>query len=188
VKLGLEVDYLPGREDELGAVLEPYPWDFVLGSVHWLDGEAIDAEPGVWDRWPVETVWMRYFSELCSLARSGLVDVLAHPDLAKIFGQRPGPDVLSRHYEGLADELEEVDVAVEVSSAGLRKPVGEIYPALELLQACRARRVPITLASDAHAPHMVGEDIGQALEHARRAGYDTVTVFSGREPHQEPLG
>jgi HisJ family histidinol phosphate phosphatase len=91
VKLGLEVDYLPGREGELADALAPYPWDFLLGSVHVIEGEAVDMEPGLWERLSVQEVWRRYFVALRGLARSGLVDVLAHPDLVKIFGRRPSP-------------------------------------------------------------------------------------------------
>jgi histidinol-phosphatase (PHP family) len=188
VKLALEVDYLSGREGELHELLAPYPWDFLLGSVHWLDGEAVDLEPGVWARLPVEEVWRRYFAALRGAASSGLFDVLPHLDLVKIFGRRPSPDPMRLHYEETADAVEAAGVAVEVSSAGLRKPVGEIYPALELLQACRARGISATLASDAHAPHLVGEDLEQAVRHARRAGYETVAVFEGRQTRQEPLG
>jgi 2-C-methyl-D-erythritol 2,4-cyclodiphosphate synthase len=91
VKLGLEVDYVGERQHELAAILRPYPWDYLLGSVHWIDGLAVDSGPehGVWAEWPVDEVWGRYFEALAELAGSGHVDVLAHPDLAKIFGLRP---------------------------------------------------------------------------------------------------
>ena len=174
VKLGLEVDYVGDRQDELAALLEPYPWDYLLGSVHWLDGLAVDQEPGVWAADSVEEVWRRYFAALSDLAASGHVDVLAHPDLAKIF--RRWPERVE--YPALDG------VALEISTAGLHKPVGEIYPAPEML----AGRPPITLASDAHVPQNVGRDLDRAVEHARAAGYDTVTVFDGRRGRQEPLG
>src|SRR6185312_4356464 len=89
VKLGLEVDYLGGRQHELDAILSAYPWDYLLGSVHWVDGLAIDALPGIWELETVEYAWELYFTALAELARSGCVDVLAHPDLPKIFGHRP---------------------------------------------------------------------------------------------------
>ena len=91
VKLGLEVDYVGERQDELAELLEPYPWDYLLGSVHWIDGHAVDSAPdrGIWAEAAVEEVWRRYFAALTELASSGHVDVLAHPDLAKIFGFRP---------------------------------------------------------------------------------------------------
>ncbi len=174
VKLGLEVDYVGERQDELAAVLEPYPWDYLLGSVHWLDGLAVDQAPGIWAQSSVDEVWARYLSALAELAASGHVDVLAHPDLAKFFGKRP---------ERI--EYPPLDgVALEISTAGLHKPVGELYPDLAML----AGRPPITLASDAHVPANVGRDFDRALEHARAAGYETVTVFDRRRGRQEPLG
>jgi histidinol-phosphatase (PHP family) len=130
----------------------------------------------MWERYGVEDVWRRYFAALSELAGSGFVDVLAHPDLAKIYALRP---------EDPASYYPELDgVALEISTAGLRKPVGELYPDPRLLED----RPPITLASDAHVPRLVGEDFDRALELARAAGYETVTVFEGRQPRQEPLG
>ena len=177
VKLGLEVDYVGERQHELAAILRPYPWDYLLGSVHWIDGLSVDGGPerGAWAEWPVDEVWRRYFEALAELAGSGHVDVLAHPDLAKIFGLRPE----RIEYPHLAG------VALEISTAGRFKPVGRLYPDLELLQHAG---LPITLASDAHAPQNVGRDFAHALELARAAGYETVTVFDQRSSRQEPLG
>ena len=186
VKLGLEVDYVGERQGRLAELLEPYSWDFLLGSVHWIDGLAVDQEPGIWDR-GVEDVWRAYFDALAELAGSGAVDVLAHPDLAKIFGQRPANGALHALHEEAAESIASAGVSIEVSTAGLRKPVRELYPDRGLLQACSDRGVPITLASDGHVPTLVGEDFDQALELVRSAGYETVTVFDGREGRQEPL-
>jgi histidinol-phosphatase (PHP family) len=176
VKLGLEVDYVGGRQERLAELLEPYPWDYLLGSVHWIDGLAIDQEPGIWDGRSVEDVWRTYFGALGELAVGGFVDVLAHPDLVKIFGRRPA-EPAAFYPADLGG------VAIEISTAGLRKPVGELYPDPALLDGR-----PITLASDAHVPRLVGEDFSLALELARAAGRRTVTVFEGREARQEPLG
>jgi histidinol-phosphatase (PHP family) len=188
VKLGLEVDYVPGRQAELAELIAPYPFDYLLGSVHEVVDFAVDERPGVWERLSVEEVWRSYFSTLCELARSGYVDVMAHPDLAKIYGQRPSPEVVAELAEAAAEAFADCDVAVEVSTAGLRKPVGEIYPSLGFLEACRRRGVPITTASDAHTSDLVGKDFDRALELARRAGYASVSVFDGRQRRQEPLG
>ena len=188
VKLGLEVDYVGGRQERLDELLAPYPWDYLLGSVHWLDGLAVDQEPGVWGRLPVEQVWRRYFACLAELARSGAVDALAHVDLAKIFGLRPEPQTTAALHEQAAEAIAGAGVCVEVSTAGLRKPVGELYPDPGLLRACAHRGVPITLASDAHEPQTVGLDLERAVELARAAGCQTVTVFEGRQRRQEPLG
>ena len=186
VKLGLEVDYVPGREEETAEILAPYPWDFLLGSVHFIDGLGVDGPPRLIDEVGVEEGWRRYFETLRHAAASGLFDSLSHPDLVKMFGDRAADPVLD--YERTAEAIAAAGVAVEVSTAGLRKPVRELYPDPSFLAACRERGVPITLASDAHVPDLVGKDFPLGLELARSAGYGTVTVFDGRRGRQEPLG
>jgi histidinol-phosphatase (PHP family) len=188
VKLGLEVDRVPDRQDELAELIAPYPWDFLLGSVHEVLEVAVDQEPGIWERLPVDEVWRSYFASLCDLARSGHADVMAHPDLAKIYGDFPPDGVAQELYGQAAEAFAEGGVAAEISTAGLRKPVGEMYPAPGFLEACRRRDVPITIASDAHEPRLVGYELARAVELARRTGYETVTVFDGRRSRQEPLG
>jgi histidinol-phosphatase (PHP family) len=181
VKLGIEADYYSGRDEEIREVLAPYPWDYVIGSVHYIDGLALDSEPTLVAAVGAEEAYRRYFEVLGQAARSGLFDVLAHPDIVKF-------------HAGLVDWDEQQFVAVldgvclEVSSAGLRKPHGRIYPEPELLAAAREAGVRITIASDAHEPADVGRDLDRAIEHAQAAGYDTVTIFEGREARQEPLG
>lgn len=188
VKLGLEVDWWPGGNERLWEILGGYPWDFLLGSVHWVDDLEIDFEPGLWAVRPVDEVWLGYAAAVAALARSGQVDILAHPDLAKVFGHRPSPGVWTQVVETLADAARDGGCCVEISTAGLRKRVGELYPAPELLRAFRERGVPLSLASDAHVPENVGRDFDAAVALARAAGYDTVTVFDGRRRRQEPLG
>ena len=184
VKLGLEVDYVPGREEETRELLAPYPWDYLLGSLHYIGELGVDAEPRLVDAVGVEEAWRVYFDALAAAARSGLFDSLSHPDLVKIFGARAA----SFDYGPVVEAIADSGVAVEVSTAGLHKPVGELYPNPELLSACRARGVPVTLASDAHSPDLVGRDFDLALELLRSVGYDTVTVFEQRRGRQEPLG
>lgn len=188
VKLGLEIDHAPGRQDELAELLLPYPWDFLLGSVHEVLDVAVDQNPGIWERLSVEDVWRRYVRSVLELAGGGHVDVMSHPDLAKIYGRRPGQRVLEELYEELAHGLAQAGVAAEVSTAGLRKPVGEIYPSDGLLHRFARHGVPITTASDAHESHLVGEDFDRALQLVRSAGYDTISVFDQRERRQEPIG
>jgi histidinol-phosphatase (PHP family) len=181
VKLGLEVDYQPGLEDETAGVLEPYPWDYLIGSIHFLDGHAIDGEPSLVAAVGVEEAWRLYYETLSRAAGSGLFDTLAHPDLVKMFGPE-----LEWDWGRVASSVQ--DVCIEVSSAGLHKRHGQLYPNPNLLTAAQAQGVPITLASDAHVPQNVGRDLDRAVEHAQAAGYETVTVFDRRKGRQEPLG
>jgi histidinol-phosphatase (PHP family) len=181
VKLGLEVDYVPGREAETAALLDPYPWDYLLGSVHWIAGHPVDSDPSLVDEVGVEEAWRRYYENLAGAARSGLFDVLSHPDLIKMYGSE-----LPWDWSSVAASLD--GARLEVSSAGRHKRHGKLYPNAELLAAAKKRGVEITLASDAHEPQNVGRDLDQAIKHARAAGYETVTVFEERKAHQEPLG
>jgi histidinol-phosphatase (PHP family) len=188
VKLGLEVDYFPGTEVALAEFLGRYRWDYLLGSVHFVDGFPVDQEPGLVEKLGAREASRRYFVWLRNAARSGLFDALSHPDLVKHHGPRTSAEELHFLHEETADAIEAAGVCVEVSAAGLHKPVGELYPDEELLRACRARGVPITLASDAHEADHVGRDLDRAVAYVRAAGYDTVTVFEQRQPRQEPLG
>jgi histidinol-phosphatase (PHP family) len=183
VKLGLEVDYAPGREDETRELLAAYPWDYLLGSVHFIDGLGVDGEPRLIDSVGVEETWRMYFETLAAAARSGLFDSLSHPDLVKVFGER----AKVFDYMPVVDAIAESNVAVEVSTAGLHKPVGELYPHPEFLAACREHGIPVTMGSDAHEPRVVGRDFDRACELLRSVGYETVTVFERRRGRQEPL-
>jgi histidinol-phosphatase (PHP family) len=181
VKLGLEVDYVAGREDATKEILEPYPWDYFLGSIHFIGNEGIDGPPSLVERVGVEKAWSRYYETLARASRSGLFDTLAHPDLVKMYGPEIPWD-----WATVAESLN--GTRLEVSSAGLHKPHGELYPNSSLLAEAKNRGLKITLASDAHVPELVGRDLDRAIEHARAAGYETVTVFERRQATQEPLG
>jgi histidinol-phosphatase (PHP family) len=188
VKLGLEVDWVGERAHELDEILAQYPWDYLLVSVHWIRGAAVDQRPGLWADHDVEDVWRMYFAELGDAVRSGLFDVVSHPDLVKLFGDAVPSDVAAPLYASAAAQCGDADVAVEVSTAGLRQPVAALYPAAEFLAEAEARGVPVTLASDAHDAADVGRDVELAVAHARSVGYETVAVFDGRRRREEPLG
>lgn len=187
VLTGIEMDWLADRRDEIAGFLEGRPFDLVLGSVHFLDGRAIDdpTDPDR-DRLPVAELWTAYLEQLAAAAGSGLYDVMSHPDLPKVFGRRI-PPALDRLLDDAVAAIAEAGVAVECSSAGLRKPVGELYPEPSLLARFRRAGVPVTLSSDAHAPEDVGRDYPTAVAALRGAGYATITCFSGREPRQVEL-
>jgi histidinol-phosphatase (PHP family) len=191
VKLGLELDYLPGRESELAAIVENRPFDYVIGSVHFIADRAVDHEGyDAWRNSSPDEVWREYFETLAGAARSGLFDVLAHPDLVKIWGaSRPAPPASLRIYYELAmDAIREADIAVELSTAGLRKPVAEMYPSRELLELFVQAGKPVSLSSDAHVPEQLGFAYDRAVETLRAAGVGEVAVFERRERRLEPLG
>ncbi|MBA3421489.1 MAG: histidinol-phosphatase HisJ family protein [Thermoleophilaceae bacterium] len=191
--LGIEADFVPGREDRIANLLEERDWDYVLGSVHFLGDASVDMA-GEWDVWRTasdpEQVWRRYFETLGEAARSGLFDVLSHPDLVKVWGaERPRPARDPRFlYELAMDGLAGSDVAVEVSTAGLRKAAGEIYPAPELLAMCLEAGRPVTLSSDAHTPNDLAYRYEEAVELLASLGVEEIAVFERRERRLVPLG
>lgn len=193
LRVGLEADYIAGAEERIAAVLEARPFDYVVGSVHFIGDAAVDQER--WDVWESERgdpdrVWGRYFERLADAARSGLFDVIAHPDLVKVWGSaRPGPERDRRHYyEPAVAAIAESGTAVEVSTAGLRKPVGEIYPAPALARMLAEAGVPFSLSSDAHRPEEVGYAYDQAVQMLERIGVAEIATFDGRRRRMEPLG
>lgn len=193
LRLGIEADYVPGREERLADFLDGRRWDYVIGSIHFLgDAGALDEER--YDVWSSgmgpEEIWSTYFTWLGEMARTGLYDILAHPDLVKHWGsRRPAPEGdLRRYYELAGEGLAESGVAVELSTAGLRKPVGELYPAREFLEMALEAGCPVALSSDAHRPQDVGAGYDQALELLDTLGVSELAVFEGRERRMVPAG
>jgi histidinol-phosphatase (PHP family) len=194
LRLGIEADFIPGREDRMANLLEAHDFDYVVGSVHFLGEHSLDMEQfDVWDPRSgrsAEEIWRRYFQTLGEAARSGLFDILAHPDLVKVWGPgRPLPEGDPRRYYELAVEgIAESGIAVEVSTAGLRKPAREIYPAPAFLEMCVEAGAPVALSSDAHRPQDIGADYEQALELLERVGVGELCVFERRTRRLEPIG
>jgi histidinol-phosphatase (PHP family) len=192
LRLGIEADFVPGREEQMASLLGEYDFDYVVGAVHFLREEALDMDTySVWDAGKSpEEIWRGYFRTLGEAASSGLFDVLAHPDLVKVWGRgRPRPEGdLRRFYELAMEGIAQSGIAVEVSSAGLRKPVGELYPAPEFLEMCLRAGASVALSSDAHRPEDVGADYGRALELLDRLGVVELCVFDHRRRRLEPLG
>jgi len=192
LRLGIECDFVPGAEDRTANLLESRDFDYVIGSVHFIGNAAVD-HPG-WDVWEgsgdPDEVWRRYFEALAECARSGLFDVLAHPDLVKVWGKgRPLPDRDPRHfYETAVEAIAESDVAVEISTAGLRKPVGEIYPAPAFLEMCVEAGAHFALSSDAHLPEHVGFGYEEAMELMKAHGVEEICAFEGRRRSLHPVG
>jgi histidinol-phosphatase (PHP family) len=197
LRLGIEADFVPGREDRMASLLDQHEWDYVIGSVHFLGDHAVDWDAEDVDIWRREStperIWKRYFDAVRASALSGLYDIIGHPDLVKIWGPpprgRPMPDTdLRRYYEPTVEAMLDAGVAMEVSTAGLRKPVGEIYPARAMLEMAVEANLPIALSSDAHLPSQLGYGYDQAVKLLEDCGVREICVFEGRVRRLEPLG
>jgi len=192
LRLGIEADFVPGGEDRMANLLEARDFDYVIGSVHIMRDGAVDMDDySVWDSGrSVEEIWRRYFQTIGEAAASGLFDVLAHPDLVKVWGGErplPGGD-LRRYYELAMDGIAASGIAVEVSTAGLRKRVAEIYPAPAFLSMALEAGASVALSSDAHRPEDVGADYDRALELLDELGVRELSVFERRKRRMEPIG
>jgi histidinol-phosphatase (PHP family) len=189
IRLGLEVDYLPGHEDWIRELASRHPWDYFIGAVHYVsDSWAVD-NPEMISRWKERDayeVWSVYFDWLTRAAETRLFEIMAHADLPKKFGFIPQRDCTPL-FEKFLDAARKADVAIELNTAGLRKECKEIYPSPQILRLACERGVPITFGSDAHEPKEVGMDFPRAVELARSVGYTRRCRFVSREREVVPF-
>lgn len=188
VKLGLEVDFVPGTEDAVLELLSGIPFDYLVGSVHWIGAWNFmrDTAAAEFARRGVRRAFEEYFALETTLAASGIVDVLAHADVIKRSGLRPDSGAADLYGPVVAAAVRS-GTAVEVSSAGLRHHVAELFPAAAFLERFRAAGVPITLASDGHMPEDAGWGHDAVVRAARQAGYTTYLRFEARRRIETPL-
>lgn len=182
--VGLEVDYLAGTADAMTEVLADYPFDVLLGSVHWLDEWLFDAydNPVFESRWlerDTDDVFAEYVDSVLALAHSGMVDVLAHLDVITVAGYLP--DRLDEHQDRLVAGLADADIAIEFSSAGLRKPAASTYPSPDLLDKLLLHGVALTTSSDAHIVDHIGHEYSHLRDQLNRRGVTQLATFKHRE-------
>ena len=179
IRLGYEVDYLPGYMDT--RVLNS-DVDYLIGSVHFIDGWGFDNPEfiGKYEQMDIDEIWQKYFDAVEDMAKTKLFDIVGHLDLIKVFKFMPNRSI-DEIAVGALDAIAESDMAIEINSAGLRKPVKEPYPSLTLLKMARERDIPITFGSDAHSPEQVGYGREEVYRLAKEAGYDNAVIFKNRE-------
>ncbi|MFE8695614.1 histidinol-phosphatase [Cytobacillus sp. FJAT-53684] len=191
VKMSIEMDYTPGKHEEMKRFIQAYSFDYVIGSIHWIGDFGIDLAEykHEWEKRDINEIYKKYFDQVVTLAESNLFDIIGHIDLVKIFKYVPeNEEFLLEQYERATDALANSKTCVEISTAGLRKPVGELYPDKRLLEKCFSKNIPIVLSSDAHFPEHVGADFGQAVALAKEAGYQSIMTFSNGVRKEYPLG
>ncbi len=192
VVIGLEVDYYAGQMNAVGALLSGYPFDVLLGSVHWIGNWNFDlthdeVAMAEWTRREVEDVWRAYTKALEELAATRSCDVLAHPDFVKMAGYTPSAAAVDECHDRIAEAAATSAMAAEISSGGWRAICDEQFPAIGLLDRFFRRGVPVTTASDAHGPANVASRSSELREIALGAGYTTVRAFHERRGHEVAL-
>ena len=182
LRLGIEIDFVPGNEEEMDRVAKALPYDYLIGSVHRVDNEEVDHPDHleIYEKWDTYELYEAYYENVRKAALSGRFDVIGHPDLIKIFRNFPDRDITPL-LEETADAIAESGIVVDVNSAGLRKPRGEIYPARDFLEIFYNRGVPIILSSDAHAPNEVAAGYVKSLKLVHDVGYREVVTFKNGE-------
>ena len=178
ILIGIEADYIPGFEDKTKAIIDAYPYDYVYGSVHFIEKWGFDdpIQMKEWNIRDVNEVYRDYHQLLRQSALSGLFNILAHVDLVKKFDFHPTQD-MTKEIEENARIFKQSGVVIEINTSGLRKPAKEIYPSLHDLKIYCAQGVPITFGSDAHKPQEVGCDFDKGRDLALAAGYKEYVRF-----------
>lgn len=182
VKIALEADFIPGYEQKTKAIIEGHPYDYIIGSVHFIRTWGFD-DPDQRDSWnskDVNQVYHDYYELLRQSAKSEMFQIIGHCDLVKKFGHRSTENMFDE-VKKTAKVFKDTGVAIEINTAGLRKPVKEIYPSLDCLKIYCEAGVSLTFGSDAHAPGEVGKDFDKALELAKTAGFKEYLIFKQRK-------
>lgn len=189
VRLGMECDWLPGERGWLESLATLAPWDYFIGSVHYITPDW-DVDNPKWigriTAHGVEETWKMYWSAYADAVRSGLFDIMGHPDLVKKFGHRPAGD-LRRYYDPVILALVDANVAIELNTAGWRKDCAEQYPARGFLELAALAGVPLVISSDAHAPEETGHRFAGAAVVASESGFTRVARFANRQRTLHPL-
>lgn len=179
LKLGIEMDYIPGREKEIEQTILKTKYDYAIGSIHFIDGWGFDHpdfKRGFEER-DIDEVYAQYAKLLIQMVQSGCFDIVGHIDLVKIWGHRPRKRSPLYYLEPVLQTVKKHKLAVEINSAGLRKEVAELYPAASLVEQMFRYGIPITFGSDAHHPDQIGEGLAEAYQSARQAGYRYLVRF-----------
>ncbi len=180
VRIGLEVDFFPGREEEIFSLVSRLDLDYVIGSVHYLGEGTVDAGPEFYSGKDIDKLYSSYFETVSAAAASGIFDIIGHCDLVRIYGFRPvsDPEPL---YRELAKTLKKHDVAFEVNTNGRNRPVGDFYPDPRYLHIFREEGASVCVNSDAHMPIRVAQYFDDAYDLVRRAGFTEMAVFDKRD-------
>jgi histidinol-phosphatase (PHP family) len=183
IRAGIELDNDP-ETSAAGRAWVEKNWerlDFVLGSVHYLDdpNQMFDSVPdgaGQFVGRDINEIYEDYFRRVREIAATGLIDCLSHLDLIKIHGHRPCGDIRSVVNETL-DFIRNQNLAIELSTAGWRKPVDELYPSDEIIRLAMNKGIRFTTASDAHSHVQLGENYDRLAEKMELLGIREVCVF-----------
>jgi histidinol-phosphatase (PHP family) len=182
LKIGLEGDYIEGYEEQILQIIEAYPWDYVIGSVHFL-GEWDITDFRQQDGWKGKShdqVYEQYYDAVQKAARTGFYNFIGHMDVIKRFGFKPAADRIDLELETLK-VIKAQDMAIELNASGLRMPCEEMFPSRRILEACFEQNIPLTIGSDAHDPERLSQYLDQARALLKEIGFTKLATFDNRK-------
>ncbi len=190
IRLGVEADFIPETVDDLAEVLRFQPFDYVIGSVHMVDGFPIDDVEADWE--PLtqaerDDIIRAYWVRIRQMAESRVFDFVGHIDLTKKFGCYPSIDI-SDEISAALDAIAKSDMAVELNTAGWYYACAEAYPSPSILKQCLWRGIPVLVGSDAHTPENLARGYEDAYRLLLDIGYKQIVSYAGRQRfiHQLP--
>lgn len=186
VKTGLEVDYIPEKEKEIGLFLSRFDLDYRIGSVHYLGERTVDEGPDFYEGKSFDRLFESYFEYVNGASSSGLFDIIGHCDLIRIFSYKPSFD-MEPYYRKLAKTMKKNDVAFEVNTNGRNRPLADFYPDRRFLHLFSEEKVPVCVNSDAHMPARVGQYFDEAYQLIKTNGFTEMAVFEKRQRRFIPL-
>ncbi|MBN1552659.1 histidinol-phosphatase HisJ family protein [bacterium] len=181
VKLGIEMDYLPGHESDIHSVIRALEPDYVIGSVHFIGDWNYDSPLYIsrFSERDLMEIYSEYFDLVGKAAKSGLFDIIGHADLIKKFGHVPGKPLTDLYSKALKI-IKSADVCIELNTSGRDRPCGEFYPCDEFIGISSSMGIPVTLGSDAHTADELGRYFGEAIQLLKKLGYRDVSIFKKR--------
>lgn len=186
IRTGLEIDYIPGKEKEIGSFLRPFDFDYRIGSVHYLGEKTVDLGPEFYEGKNIDLLFESYFDMVIHAVSSGLFDIIGHCDLVRIYGSKMSVDP-SPLYRKLARSMKKHNVAFELNTNGRNRPLADFYPDRRFLHIFREEKVAVCVNSDAHMPSRVGQYFDEAYELLRTAGFKKMVAFDGKKRKMKPL-
>ncbi len=188
IRLGAEIDMDSNRLDEIETIIKTYDFDYVIGSIHYLDDWPFDQKQykDRFEKGNLDEIYERFFETIIQAAKTGLYDIAGHIDNLKRMGYRP-PGGMTDYYEKVASVIKDMDAAVELNTSGYDYPAEEAYPSTAFLTVFNRYNIPVTVGSDAHRPEHVGRHFDKAYAVLKEAGYDAIAHFEGRKRMLKPL-
>lgn len=180
IKFGIEVDYLPGMEEEIKTLIHSLPLDYVIGSVHFIGDWNFDTDKSLYGKWPNDELYRMYFELVQQAARSGLFDIIGHLDIIKKFRIYPETDQSALIDETLKT-IKENNLVVEVNTGGLDRPCAELTPAPGIIRQCAQYRIPLTMTSDAHKTEQIARHFESTADLLRESGINELVRFEKRK-------